>query len=184
MSSLGATARVADGVLLRRISHRSSRPAAALSTITRGGLLWHAASAVLALRGGPARRVALGGSSSWMVTMLTVAAVKRVVQRRRPRWGGSGPPVRSSSMPSSHAATAAAYAAGASMQHPLAAITIAPAGLVAWSRLGTRRRFPTDVAAGVAAGAVLGVAVGAIVRHRMWPVGERSADPGAPAATA
>jgi membrane-associated phospholipid phosphatase len=58
-------------------------------------------------------------------------------------------------MPSSHTATAFAFATAAAIQHLAAASLFVPAATVAWSRLRTRRHFPTDVVAG----AVLGVIV-------------------------
>jgi membrane-associated phospholipid phosphatase len=168
MRALRPIVRVADGIALRRAAGGrplQQRLARVMSAVAGGGLLWHATSVLLAIRPGRSRRVAIGGSASWLATSVFVAALKRLVRRPRPALGGAGPPVRTSSMPSSHAAASFAYAAGASMQHPAAAVTVLPAALVAWSRLGTRRHFPTDVAIGIVFGAGLGTVVGLIVRR-------------------
>jgi len=68
-------------------------------------------------------------------------------------------------MPSSHTATAAAYATAASLQHPLGALLAGPAAIVAWSRMRTRRHFPTDVIVGCLLGVVVGLAVGLVFRR-------------------
>jgi len=155
--------------MLGRIGWRSrstSGFAALVSGVARGGLAWHALSLALGIVPGRRRRIAVAGSASWVASAITVAAVKRIVRRRRPSLPAAGRAAGSSSMPSSHAANAAAYAAGATVQHVAGALTIVPAGVVAWSRLATRRHFPTDVVAGVALGAAIGVAVGVAVRRR------------------
>jgi len=68
-------------------------------------------------------------------------------------------------MPSSHTATAAAYATAASLQHPLGALLAGPAAIVAWSRMRTRRHFPTDVIVGCLLGAAVGLVVGLALRQ-------------------
>ncbi len=79
-------------------------------------------------------------------------------------------------MPSSHTATAVAYATAASLQHPAATLLSVPAGIVAWSRLTTRRHFPTDVLAAVTLGTAIGLLIGLLARR----VGTEPADRVAP----
>jgi membrane-associated phospholipid phosphatase len=95
---------------------------------------------------------------------LASAVIKRSTQRRRPT-ASVGAATRTSSMPSSHTATAVAYATGAALQHPAAALFSGPASVVAWSRLQTRRHFPTDVVVGIGLGLVLGAVAGLVVRR-------------------
>jgi undecaprenyl-diphosphatase len=127
--------------------------------------MWHALSAGLLLRSGPTRRIGVAGTAGWAAASTVDWAIKLAVQRRRPRARFSRSSTRSSSMPSSHAASAAAYAAAATTQHPAAAVLAAPAATVAWSRLGTRQHFPTDVVAGLLLGVAVGVGTGLIIRR-------------------
>jgi undecaprenyl-diphosphatase len=171
----GAT-RVADRRLLAHVGSddRAVRAAAAVSAATRGGGLWHVTSLGLVLsRRRAAVRAAGAGEVAWAAASLAVALAKARAGRRRPS-RPIGPPVHSSSMPSSHTASAVAYVTAATWQHGAAAPLVAPAALVAWSRLATRRHFPTDVAIGAAIGVVVGVAVGVAVRRATSRPGERS----------
>jgi len=67
-------------------------------------------------------------------------------------------------MPSSHTATAFAFATAAAVQHPAAASLLVPVAAVAWSRLRTRRHFPTDVVAGAVLGVIAGGPIGVGLR--------------------
>ena len=166
-----------DTVLLRALPHRDPVPAiaSAVSALARGGLGWHGASLALVVRPGTSRRMGLAGSAAWTAAGGVAQLVKVAVGRRRPRLAAVGSAVHSSSMPSSHTATAAAYATAVALQHPAGAVAALPAAAVAWSRLATRRHFPTDVVAGAALGVLVGGVVGLAVR-RARPV---SPPPGA-----
>ncbi|MET0145221.1 MAG: phosphatase PAP2 family protein [Ilumatobacteraceae bacterium] len=165
-------ARAVDAAALSSLGRPQGVPvrlAIAISAATRGGLAWHVTSAtLLATRRSTPQRVAVAGSMAWAATSLVAGCLKRVARRRRPRLGAVGPPVRTSSMPSSHTATAFAFATAAVFQHPAAASLLLPAAAVGWSRLRTRRHFPTDVVAGVVLGVILGGLIGVGVRaaHR------------------
>ena len=162
------------GALDRAVLGRFGRPegpaahlASAVSALTHGGIAWHATSlALIAARRPAAARTAIAGSLAWVETSVVVAALKRLTARRRPTLS-TGPPTRSSSMPSSHTATAVAYAAAAAVQRPAAATLLLPATAVGWSRLETRRHFPTDVIVAVIVGLAIGAATGLAVRHVM-----------------
>jgi membrane-associated phospholipid phosphatase len=144
----------------------TTKVARAVSAVTRGGVGWHALSvALLAARRRDARQSATAGTVAWAATSLVVAGIKRVAERRRPRLAAVGPPTHSSSMPSSHTATAFAYSTAAAIQHPVAAVLLIPAGAVAWSRLQTRRHFPTDVIVGATVGLAAGAVTGVLVRR-------------------
>jgi undecaprenyl-diphosphatase len=159
---------VLDRVVLGRLGHRSKRTgraASAVSTLTRGGIVWHAFSLALLVTQRPAAvRTAGAGSLAWSATSIVVAAIKRSTTRRRPSLA-IGPPTRTSSMPSSHTATGIAYATAAGIQHPVAASLLIPAGLVGWARLETRRHFPTDVIVGAGIGLLVGAGVGIAIRR-------------------
>jgi undecaprenyl-diphosphatase len=157
-----------DRVVLGRLGRPTGPPAHVASTVsalTRGGIGWHATSlALIAARRPAAARAAIAGSLAWVETSLLVVAIKRLTARRRPS-RSIGPPTRSSSMPSSHTATAIAYATAAAIQHPAAAPLLIPAATVGWSRLETRRHFPTDVIVGIVVGGAVGAATGIAVRR-------------------
>lgn len=110
-----------------------------------GGLLL---VAVFTGPAGPAQvRVALAALAG---TNLTVEGLKRLVGRTRP----DGDRKRSnSSFPSSHAANAFAIAWVLGRRwRRLAAVLLAAAALIAFSRMYLNRHFLTDVAAGAALG--------------------------------
>ena len=140
--------------------------AAVVSNVVRGGAGWAAASAALSLGGGRYRLAAAEGLVAWSAAEASAAGVKRVVSRRRPLRPRGGARTRSSSMPSSHTASAVAYAVAAGARVPALA---APLGLVAgaigWSRLVSRRHYPTDVVAGGVLGLVVGGATATAARQ-------------------
>jgi undecaprenyl-diphosphatase len=163
----------ADNLALKRLgsSHgATSRVAGVISAVARGGTGWHVTTvALLATAPRRAKVAAAAGSSAWVSTSLLAAGLKRVARRRRPLLAAVGPPTRTSSMPSSHTATAFAYGTAAAMQHPAAAPLLMPAAVIAWSRVRTRRHFPTDVIAGAAVGLAVGVVTGLLVRRVTRP---------------
>ena len=124
------------------------------------GRVWFAIAAALAAVGGRNRRAAVHGCAGWVAGEAGAAAVKRVVRRRRPALRTLGSGVSTSSFPSAHAAAAVGFAAAATTAHAPVGLAVVPlAAGVCWSRVATGRHFTTDVMAGVAIGAVAGVAV-------------------------
>jgi membrane-associated phospholipid phosphatase len=137
--------------------------ASVVSEAARGGAVWWALSGVLALLGGRWRRAAVDGLAGWAAGEAVAAGLKRVVGRRRPVLAGRGIAPMSSSMPSAHTAAAVAYATAAGVAAPALAVPlVATAGVVGWSRLATRRHFPTDVATAAAVGLATGAVVAAV----------------------
>ena len=135
-----------------------------LSTVVQGGLGWAVTSAGLVAAGGRYRRAGLHGMVAWAAAEVVAFTLKGLTSRRRPSHPVGASRTRSSSMPSSHTAAGVAYAVGAGSQVPLLGLPVgATAFAVGWSRLSTRRHFPTDVTAG----AFLGAAVGAAVVRRL-----------------
>jgi undecaprenyl-diphosphatase len=165
--------RAAENLALERLgsSHgATSRVAGVISAVTRGGAGWHVTTvALLATAPRSAKVAAAAGSAGWAATSLLVAGLKRVAHRRRPVLAAVGPPTRTSSMPSSHTATAFAYGTAAALQHRAAAPLLIPAAAVAWSRVRSRRHFPTDVIAGAAVGIAVGALTGLLVRRVTRP---------------
>ncbi|WP_200262450.1 phosphatase PAP2 family protein [Streptomyces sp. HSG2] len=159
-----------------------------LSRAADHGLLWCATAAALGLTRAPgARRAALRGVASLGLASLTINTLgKRTVRRPRPLLDPV-PHVRrlprqptTTSFPSGHAASAAAFAAGVSMESPRWGAAVAlPAGAVALSRVYTGVHFPSDVLAGTA----LGVGAAWIAR-RLMPTLVESVRPAASRAEA
>lgn len=134
--------------------------------------IWMVIAGGLALAGGRrSRRAALRGLISVAVTSAVAnGPVKLLARRQRP----AGERIRSrfgrqptsSSFPSGHAASAAAFATGAGLELPAAAVPLGLlAGAVGASRVYAGVHYPGDVLAGGALGA--GVA---LWLQRFWPV--------------
>ncbi|MEU5805661.1 phosphatase PAP2 family protein [Streptomyces sp. NPDC047718] len=134
------------------------------------GVLWGGAAAVIAACGSSKGRGAavraLGSLALASATINTVG--KWSVRRARPVLEGV-PAVRqlatqpaTTSFPSGHSASAFAFTTGLALHSPGWGIALAPvAASVAFSRVYTGVHYPSDVAAG----AVLGVAAGFVVRR-------------------
>jgi membrane-associated phospholipid phosphatase len=125
------------------------------------GRLWIAVAGILVLTGRPdARRAAARGLASLAVASTTANVVaKGRFGRIRPvtdlvppvRWLRRAP--MTTSFPSGHSASAAAFATGAALEMPAAAVPLGGlAAAVAASRVVTGAHFPSDVAAGVLVG--------------------------------
>jgi undecaprenyl-diphosphatase len=127
---------------------------------------WFLAAGVLALFGGArGRRAAVTGLAAVGTTSLVVnQPLKRAGERRRPDREGLGvPPARwvrmpsSTSFPSGHSASAAAFAVAVGDVLPRLRVPLRAAALVvAFSRVYTGVHYPSDVVAGMTAGALLG----------------------------
>ena len=132
----------------------------ALSEAANHGKLWIALGACLQATGNRrAGRAARRGLASLAVASATANIIgKGLASRRRP--DAEVPAARrlphapwTSSFPSGHAASAAAFAAGATMEMPeLAAVACPLALAVAASRVVTGVHYPSDVLAGLAIG--------------------------------
>ncbi|MCW2602186.1 MAG: superfamily protein [Pseudonocardiales bacterium] len=125
--------------------------------------LWMAIGAGLMLGGRKDRRAATRALASVAATSAVANQLaKRLSNRDRPQRAGV-PLIRlarriptSSSFPSGHSASAAAFAVGAALELPGAAIPLgALAGAVGFSRVYTGVHYPGDVAAGFALGATI-----------------------------
>lgn len=148
------------------------------STLGDFSLLWHIVGVARALRGPRQEREALRLAASLGVESLLInGIVKSWFRRARPDWEQHRPmklrKPRSSSFPSGHATSGfmAASLLGAGRSKRTKAAWYAAAAVVATSRVHVRIHHASDVAAG----AVVGVGLGAAAK-RWWPLGnERSA---------
>ena len=137
--------------------------ARALSIAVRGGAAWFVCTCLLARLGGKYRRAGLEGMTAWAVAETVAAGIKAATDRPRPPGNEDS---ESSSMPSAHTAAAVAYAIAAAARAPIVGVPLgALASAVSWSRLSTRRHFPTDVAAGAVLGLATGTAVAVVSRR-------------------
>ena len=163
-----AAPRVADSLALDHLSTGGLAEVAATfwSAIARGGSGWAATSAALGVAGGTYRRAGVEGLAAWAVAEATAAALKSATSRPRPwRPRGRGR-TRSSSFPSSHTAAGVAYAVAAGSRAPVLAAPLGLAALaIGWSRLENRKHFPSDVAAGAVLGAAVGGGTAAVARR-------------------
>lgn len=162
--------------LVRRLPPSLGVGVTALGQAARGGALWMASAVVLSLCGRRGRRGARCGLlAAALASMIANGPAKWLV--RRPRPGGAallglrrrGRAPSTSSFPSSHTATGVAFAVAACVEVPMAAPLLLPASLgVGLSRMRALRHYPTDVVAGAALGAGIGLATVFVVRRR-WP---------------
>ncbi|HEY4992325.1 MAG TPA: phosphatase PAP2 family protein, partial [Nakamurella sp.] len=148
----------------------------ALRILTRTadhGKLWLGIAAVGALTGKRTRRASIRGIATLgAASFVSNSVLKPLIGRRRPdpqrtrtaRRIGQLP--WTSSFPSGHAASAAAFAAGATIELPIAGSALIPlAAAVAYSRVHVGVHYRSDVWAGVAVGLTL-----AVVGRALWPV--------------
>ncbi|MDT0409744.1 MULTISPECIES: bifunctional phosphatase PAP2/diacylglycerol kinase family protein [Streptomyces] len=146
-----------------------------LSRSANHGVLWFAAGAGLyATRSPRARRAAVRGLVSLGLASATVNTIgKRAVRRARPL-RDAVPLVRqlkrqplTTSFPSGHAASAAAFAAGVTLESRALGALVAPVAFsVAASRVYTGVHYPSDVLAGAALGVGAALAVRGLVPTR------------------
>ncbi|GAC1366497.1 MAG: hypothetical protein NVSMB32_10850 [Actinomycetota bacterium] len=143
------------------------------SELANDGKVWVGSAAILAATGRQGRRSAGQGLLAMGTTSILVNGVlKRVARRSRPSGlmavglSPTGRAPKTSSFPSGHAASATAFATAASLGWPALTIPLGAAALaVSWSRVVSIRHFPSDVAGGVAVGALCGVATDLIARR-------------------
>jgi membrane-associated phospholipid phosphatase len=140
-----------------------------LSIVIAGGLA--------ATRGDQGRRTAVRGLLAVGATSIVAnLIVKPIFARRRPNRpkevaGRDAPMPASRSFPSGHTASAFAFAAGVTPEFPHLALPLyALASAVGYSRVHTGVHYPSDVMAG----AVLGSAVGTVVRAATVSFGPRA----------
>ena len=134
---------------------------------TRGGdgWLWYSLGVILLLYGGPQRFEAIGSSvSAALVGIFLFRTMKNVSQRKRPCeiephcWASILPPDKYS-FPSGHSITAFAIAVSVGLFYPqLESVLLLAAFLIASSRIILGMHFLSDVLAGSAIGAALGLA--------------------------
>jgi undecaprenyl-diphosphatase len=158
-----------DHRLMRRV-HRWRAPRwfrILMIVATRGGdgWFWYALAAILLFYGGPHRFAAVGsGLAAAFVGILLFRALKHSSRRKRPCeiephcWASILPPDKYS-FPSGHSITAFGIAVSIGLFYPqLQGCLIAIAFLIAASRIILGMHFLSDVLAGSAIGAALGVA--------------------------
>ncbi len=156
------------GAVDRRLLRRATRPLPRpldhlLVMLSRAGehaALWLALAAAGAAFGGSrGRRAAQEGVLALATTSATVNGLKLLIERRRPaprRLLRHRP--RTSSFPSGHSASAFAFATAATRELPEAGPLLLPlAAAVAYSRVYLGVHYPSDVVAGGALGAVVGL---------------------------
>lgn len=162
---------------LQAAVHRDRGRAGALisaaSSVADRNVVWLPLAALLAATRSP--RYARAGAAGLAAVGLDAAsshALKLLVRRRRPsRWErlaardrGSSP--SSWSMPSAHTGNAVAFAVAASANAPALALPLGGfAAVVSLSRLTTGRHYPTDVAASLLLGALVGAGAGLAARR-------------------
>jgi undecaprenyl-diphosphatase len=134
--------------------------------------LWLATAAGLAILGGRRHRRAavLGVAAIGLTSATTNLVVKPVLRRGRPdRVGAAVPEARhvrmpiSHSFPSGHAASASASATAVGHELPVTALPLRLLAVgVAYSRVHTGVRYPSDVVAGSVIGTLCGTVIGAV----------------------
>jgi membrane-associated phospholipid phosphatase len=178
MVNTRAAVRAVDSAVLRKFradSRVMGAVATGLSDAARAGACWIGCSAALACAGPRYRRAGVDGLAAWGLAEIAAHAIKRTTHRKRPGLGlRRGPSPSSSSMPSAHTAAGVAYAVAAGAAAPKVAVPVgALACAVSWSRLSMGRHFPTDVAAAIGLGLLIGGSVG-VIRRRKKPEPEGS----------
>lgn len=135
--------------------------------------IWHLIGVSQALLPGRDAMSAVRLSSILGAESLIVnGGIKSLFRRTRPVWGTESErphklrTPRSSSFPSGHASAAFTAAGVLAQGDPLWPAYYAAAVVVASSRAYVKIHHPSDVVAG----AILGVALGAVARH-VWPLG-------------
>jgi diacylglycerol kinase family enzyme len=137
------------------------------------GRLWMGIAAASLLLGKRSRRAAIRGIASLgAASFVSNTVIKPLIGRRRPDPERTSLARRighlpwTSSFPSGHSASAAAFAAGATMELPPAGVVLIPlAAAVAYSRVHVGVHFRSDVWAGAAVGLTV-----AYVAKKLWPV--------------
>jgi undecaprenyl-diphosphatase len=141
---------------------------------------WIAASAIMALVGGPRGRCA---AASGIVSVAVTSAVANLISKRllgrRPRPDREAAEVPlsrhvrmpgSGSFPSGHAASAVAFASGVARVVPAAGLPLRVlAAVVAYSRVHTGVHYPGDVLAGAVLGAAVADVTADAVTRRLSP---------------
>lgn len=171
-----ATDEIPDPMIIPSVTPVAEPIDKALRLLTKSanhGLLWMGIAAVGVLAGKRSRRAGLRGVASLSAaSFVSNTVIKPLIGRRRPD------PERTmlarrihrkpwtSSFPSGHAASAAAFAAGATMELPMAGPILVPlAAAVAYSRVHVGVHYRSDVWAGAAVGLTC-----AVVGRALWPV--------------
>ncbi|GAA2037852.1 bifunctional phosphatase PAP2/diacylglycerol kinase family protein [Agromyces tropicus] len=169
--------RRADAAAAHRVNGWHSHPNvdrlwSRLTGFADKGVLWFTIAGVLAVTG--RRRAAVRG----ILSLATASALTNLIAKRV--FGGDRPaledipigrrlPVQPSSrtFPSGHSASAAAFAAGVSLEAPRVGAALAPAAVgVAYSRLHVGAHWLSDVVGGLALGGAVAALGAAVVRPR------------------
>ena len=163
--------RVDDWVARHRGHKTVDRTYYAITELADFSLLWHLVAWTRALRSDDDVTAALRLSAALGVeTVLVNGIIKSRFRRERPVHEGPRPHKlrvpRTTSFPSGHASSAVLAAMLLSDDDSLAPAYWALAGMVATSRVYVKIHHASDVAAGAALGAVLGLAA-----RKLWPLG-------------
>jgi membrane-associated phospholipid phosphatase len=139
----------------------------------RGGLLWLVGAAALALRPGRCRAAARDAAIAVALASGLAHLTGHVLVRQRPAaadlpaYEALTHKPTSPSFPSAHAAVAAAFTTALARRTGPAGLAVVPlAAVVAYSRVRTRAHWPTDVAAGLGGGIVVGELVHRIMSRQ------------------
>jgi undecaprenyl-diphosphatase len=159
----------ADLALLRAMRTRWHTPgieraAKLLGKAGNNGAIWLAIGVVLAIADSANREAWLICAFLGPVAIGLNYVVKALVKRPRPDLSGEGlPPLggapSSLSFPSAHATSSFAVATAMTRVDPLGALAFIPAIALAVGRPYLGMHYPSDVAAGVALGTILGLVV-------------------------
>lgn len=149
----------AVGVVRGTALENAARVAAKFGEYGLGWLLMAIAGAGCSAVRGDARtaRRWLATARAVVLAFVATQVIKRLVRRRRPGTKLARVPLYSNrSFPSAHAACAAAFARCAPCHQPAAAVAKLAAAWVALSRFLVGVHYPSDVAVGLAIGALIG----------------------------
>ena len=134
----------------------------------KGIPLWTGLTVAIAATGPAGRRAAGSGAVAGVAGAAAANGVKPLVHRRRPRSLLHHPSGRTAALPSSHIATGAAFSTAACVAwRPSALVTVPVVAAVGFSRVHSRQHHLGDVAAGAALGIVIGAAVGVTARRAL-----------------
>lgn len=155
--------------LVGRGRHKGSTLIGRTSDIVARPPSWGVLATLVAATGPGGRRAALRGSVCYLAAALSHLPIKAVVGRKHPQGAARlqlGP--FTSSFPSGHSASELAFVLGASQEVRPLLLPLSGAMMAAnWSLLRKRSHYPSDIVAGWALGAAVGLAA-----WKLWPTKE------------
>lgn len=134
----------------------------------KGIPMWTGLTVAIAATGPAGRRAAGSGAIAGLAGAAAANGVKPLVHRRRPRSLLHHPSRRTASLPSSHITTGAAFSTAACLVwRPSALVAVPVVAAVGFSRVHSRQHHLGDVAAGAALGIVIGAMVTVTARRAL-----------------